>query len=155
MIALVTGAAGFVGSHLCAALLDGGVEVLAVDAFTDHFCPLRSNIIGDDSTPRNFPIRPDRAAIGPPAAPLAIAAMASRCSTLARSSTIIPTDQLPFPIASGVNPRTTKPKPSSETLPYVPRSTWKAMAKVHDPLVGLTVIWPGKQGQTKSQLQVS
>jgi nucleoside-diphosphate-sugar epimerase len=41
MIALVTGAAGFVGSHLCAALLDGGAEVLAVDAFTDHYSRLR------------------------------------------------------------------------------------------------------------------
>jgi nucleoside-diphosphate-sugar epimerase len=41
MIALVTGAAGFVGSHLCAALLDDGAEVLAVDAFTDDYSRLR------------------------------------------------------------------------------------------------------------------
>jgi nucleoside-diphosphate-sugar epimerase len=37
MKALVTGAAGFIGSHLCAALLDGGAEVVGLDAFTDYY----------------------------------------------------------------------------------------------------------------------
>jgi nucleoside-diphosphate-sugar epimerase len=37
MIALVTGAAGFVGSHLCEALLDDGEQVVAVDCFTDYY----------------------------------------------------------------------------------------------------------------------
>jgi nucleoside-diphosphate-sugar epimerase len=37
MIALVTGAAGFVGSHLCEALLDHGDQVVAVDCFTDYY----------------------------------------------------------------------------------------------------------------------
>jgi nucleoside-diphosphate-sugar epimerase len=37
MIALVTGAAGFVGSHLCEALLDHGEQVVAVDCFTDYY----------------------------------------------------------------------------------------------------------------------
>ncbi len=83
---------------------------------------------------------PDSAAIGPPAAPLAIAVIASRCSALARSSARRPTDQLPLPIASGVNPRTMKPRPSSDTVPNWPRSIWNAMAKVHDPLLGLTAI---------------
>jgi nucleoside-diphosphate-sugar epimerase len=37
MRALVTGAAGFVGSHLCEALLDTGAEVTGVDMFTDYY----------------------------------------------------------------------------------------------------------------------
>lgn len=37
MTVLVTGAAGFVGSHLCEALLDDGVDVLAVDSFTEFY----------------------------------------------------------------------------------------------------------------------
>lgn len=34
---LVTGAAGFIGSHLCEALLDRGDRVVGVDAFTDYY----------------------------------------------------------------------------------------------------------------------
>jgi nucleoside-diphosphate-sugar epimerase len=37
MNALVTGAAGFIGSHLSAALLDGGADVTGVDCFTDYY----------------------------------------------------------------------------------------------------------------------
>jgi nucleoside-diphosphate-sugar epimerase len=35
--ALVTGAAGFIGSHLTSALLDRGAEVTGVDCFTDYY----------------------------------------------------------------------------------------------------------------------
>jgi nucleoside-diphosphate-sugar epimerase len=35
--ALVTGAAGFIGSHLTSALLDLGAEVTGVDCFTDYY----------------------------------------------------------------------------------------------------------------------
>jgi nucleoside-diphosphate-sugar epimerase len=37
MKALVTGAAGFIGSHLSAALLDLGAEVTGIDCFTDYY----------------------------------------------------------------------------------------------------------------------
>jgi nucleoside-diphosphate-sugar epimerase len=37
MRALVTGAAGFIASHLIARLLDGGAEVVGLDSFTDYY----------------------------------------------------------------------------------------------------------------------
>jgi nucleoside-diphosphate-sugar epimerase len=37
MKALVTGVAGFIGSHLASALLDKGATVVGVDAFTDYY----------------------------------------------------------------------------------------------------------------------
>jgi len=41
---VVTGAAGFIGSHLCEYLLDEGYEVLGVDSFTDYYSPERKRI---------------------------------------------------------------------------------------------------------------
>lgn len=38
---LVTGAAGFIGSHLCETLLDRGDQVLGVDCFTDNYASPR------------------------------------------------------------------------------------------------------------------
>jgi UDP-glucose 4-epimerase len=37
MKALVTGVAGFIGSHLSAALLDSGASVIGIDCFTDYY----------------------------------------------------------------------------------------------------------------------
>jgi len=46
--ALVTGAAGFIGSHLCDALLARGDEVVGVDCFTEYYSPARkrANLTG-------------------------------------------------------------------------------------------------------------
>jgi nucleoside-diphosphate-sugar epimerase len=38
---LVTGAAGFIGSHLCEALLARGDDVFGIDCFTDYYSPAR------------------------------------------------------------------------------------------------------------------
>lgn len=48
MRALVTGAAGFIGSHLCEHLLASGFEVTGVDCFTDYYPPERKrrNLLG-------------------------------------------------------------------------------------------------------------
>jgi UDP-glucuronate 4-epimerase len=39
MRCIVTGSAGFIGRHLCTAVLDGGHEVVGVDAFTNYYDP--------------------------------------------------------------------------------------------------------------------
>jgi nucleoside-diphosphate-sugar epimerase len=46
--ALVTGAAGFIGSHLCEALVARGFDVTGVDCFTDYYDPAlkRRNVTG-------------------------------------------------------------------------------------------------------------
>ncbi|MET7456761.1 NAD-dependent epimerase/dehydratase family protein [Streptomyces sp. NPDC005574] len=41
MRSVVTGAAGFIGSHLCEHLLSCGDEVLGIDALTDYYAPAR------------------------------------------------------------------------------------------------------------------
>jgi nucleoside-diphosphate-sugar epimerase len=41
MKVIVTGAAGFVGSHLCERLVDQGDEVIGIDCFTDYYSPRR------------------------------------------------------------------------------------------------------------------
>jgi nucleoside-diphosphate-sugar epimerase len=43
MRAIVTGASGFIGSHVCESLLVGGNEVVGIDSFTDYYDPGRKH----------------------------------------------------------------------------------------------------------------
>ena len=54
MNALVTGAAGFIGSHLSERLLASGFRVTGIDCFTDYYAPRarRSNLVGAARTSR-------------------------------------------------------------------------------------------------------
>ena len=42
--ALVTGAAGFIGSHLCERLISDGWSVTGIDSFTDYYDPQRKRM---------------------------------------------------------------------------------------------------------------
>ena len=50
---LITGGAGFIGSHLCEALLNAGHEVVALDNFNDYYSPERKrrNVLSAQSHP--------------------------------------------------------------------------------------------------------
>ncbi|WP_052682034.1 NAD-dependent epimerase/dehydratase family protein [Saccharothrix sp. ST-888] len=53
MRAVVTGAAGFIGSHLCTYLLECGDVVVGVDSFTDYYDPaLKERNLGG---PKRYP----------------------------------------------------------------------------------------------------
>src|ERR1700722_16833783 len=48
MNVVVTGAAGFIGSHLCEALCASGVQVLGIDCLTDYYDPIeKQRNLGD------------------------------------------------------------------------------------------------------------
>lgn len=63
MHAIVTGAAGFIGSHLCAHLLDQGDEIVGIDSLTDYYDPRRkeANLVPLRSRPGFTEVRLDLA----------------------------------------------------------------------------------------------
>src|SRR3954453_1235679 len=67
--ALVTGAAGFIGSHLTDRLLDRGVAVIGVDRLSDYYDPaVKSAHVARLSVPPKFTfVEADTAAIAEPA----------------------------------------------------------------------------------------
>jgi len=69
--ALVTGAAGFVGSHLVERLLEAGVRVTGVDGFTSYYDPAlkRRNVAGALAHPRYRLLELDLGAAGLDALP--------------------------------------------------------------------------------------
>jgi hypothetical protein len=99
--------------------------------------------------PAAMSIPPQRAGSMPPwpASPLGATSIrlkgAEIESAVACSSAMRPTDPFPFPIASGVNPKTMNPRSSSETVPSFPRSIWNATANVQSPFCGWTANCPG------------
>lgn len=55
MIVLVTGGAGFIGSHLCDALLARGDEVICIDSFNDYYdSKIKENNIKHNVNNKNF-----------------------------------------------------------------------------------------------------
>jgi nucleoside-diphosphate-sugar epimerase len=55
---LVTGAAGFIGSHLCDALLARGDDVLGVDSFTEYYSSARKRANLSDALASGLEFRP-------------------------------------------------------------------------------------------------
>ena len=52
---LVTGSAGFIGRHVCSALLSGGHEVVGLDCYTEYYDPVRkrANTASFSAAPTN------------------------------------------------------------------------------------------------------
>src|SRR5262245_30500447 len=127
----------------------------SLPAFTVRFSPWASKLIGRFSIPAARPTNGPSAAIGPPAAPVAIALIASVCLSLARSSTMSPTVMPPSPIAFGACISTMNERPSSLTPSFSPLSIFIAMATLQSPSVGRAARLELMHGHRNVQLQVS
>ena len=55
MKALVTGVAGFIGSHLTGSLLDQGASIVGIDCFTDYYArALKEKNLAENSAREGF-----------------------------------------------------------------------------------------------------
>ena len=80
MKALVTGAAGFIGSHLAERLLDRGADVVGIDCFTDYYPR------ADEGSGTSRPARPARASASSSRG--SRTPISARCSTARRTCSI-------------------------------------------------------------------
>ena len=79
-------------------------------------------------------------AIGPPSSPEQMRPMASTCGSLALSSMMRPTVQLPSPMGPATIAAVTKVTPPRSTSPWCPSAMSSTIATLQVPSVGIAVM---------------
>ena len=103
------------------------------------------------NSPSSGPI----AAGGPPSSPESTCPSFCTCSSLAPSSTITPTRQLPSVMSGGASPTITKLDPETSVPSISPRSISKASANLQKSRVARCAMFDHAHGQIASQEQFS